>query len=216
MLEARDLTCVRAERVVFAGLGFRLSAGEALLVTGPNGSGKSSLLRLLAGLLPRAAGQVLWHGTAIDDDLAAYRTGVHYLGHLDAAKPALTVAQNLAFWAGLHGVAAERVMPALASFGLDGLASLPARFLSAGQRRRLALARLAAIPASLWLLDEPTIALDRENVRASEAAIARHRAQGGLAVVSSNVAIALPDAHGLDLADFAGRGIAWPDDEAVP
>lgn len=204
MLEARDLTCLRGGRIVFAALDLALAPGGAVLVIGPNGSGKSTLLRVLAGLLPPLAGAVSWRGRPVAADPEGFRAETRYLGHLDAVKPQLTAEENLAFWTRLYGAGTGRVATALATFGLDALADLPARMLSAGQRRRLGLARLIAAPAPLWLLDEPTVALDRSGVAAVERAIAAHRADGGVAVVSTNAPLTLPNAGELDVAAFAG------------
>ncbi len=197
------LTCIRGEREVFAGLDFELGAGGALLVTGPNGSGKSSLLRLMAGLGRPAAGIVAWDGASIAGDRDAHAARLHYVGHLDAVKPALSVAENLAVWVRFKGGAdgAGGVDQALDVAGLAGLRDLPGRLLSAGQRRRLALARTVATPASLWLLDEPATALDRKSVTAFEDMVARHRDGGGLAVVATNVELAVAGARTIDLSD---------------
>lgn len=203
MLEGRDLTCLRGGRIVFAALDLSVDQGSAVLVTGPNGSGKSTLLRLLAGLLPPLSGAVRWRGRPITDDPEAFRAETRYLGHSDAIKPQLTVTENLSFWTRLYGADGGRVAAALATFGLDALADLPARMLSAGQRRRLGLARLVAAPAPLWLLDEPTVALDRSGTAAVERALATHRAAGGIAVVSTNAPLGLPGAAELDVAAFA-------------
>ena len=191
-LETRDLACLRGERLVFRKLSFALAGGSALRLVGPNGSGKTSLLRLLAGLGRPAAGTILWNGAAIDDDRDAHRARLLFLGHQDAVKPWLTVAENLAFWAALHGVSPEAVGPALERVALGAQRDLPARFLSQGQRRRLALARFAAIPAPLWLLDEPTVGLDDASVGAVETLVAAHCAQGGMAVVSTHLPMRLP------------------------
>ncbi|MBI3454051.1 MAG: heme ABC exporter ATP-binding protein CcmA, partial [Rhodospirillales bacterium] len=160
------LVCVRGERQVFAGVSFRIGPGGALMLVGPNGSGKSSLLRLMAGLALPVDGRLEWGSDAIVDNPEAHRGRMHYVGHLDAIKPALTVAENLVFHARLRG---QRPAPAdlahaLETFALAPLADLPTRFLSQGQRRRAALARLLASPAELWLLDEPTLALDADSV----------------------------------------------------
>ena len=197
----RDLACARGDRVVFAGLAFALAPGEALVLSGANGAGKSSLLRLMAGLARPSAGRIAWDGADIAEDPAAHAGRLHYVGHLDAVKPALTVAENLAFWAALRGKRA--VGAALAGFGIDHLAAMPARFLSAGQRRRLALARMLVAPARLWLLDEPAAALDEEGVAAVHASIAAHRAAGGLCVVTTNVALDLAAPRRLDVGDYA-------------
>ena len=202
-LLAENLACRRGERLVFAGLGCALPQGGALVLTGANGSGKSSLLRLFATLLAPVAGRLLWDGKPVASDIARYRARVHYLGHLDAIKPALTVRETLRYWAGLRGMAAPVIEPALAAFGLDALADWPCRWLSAGQRRRLALARLLAAPAPVWLLDEPGAALDDESDARLAAAIAAHRATGGRVSVATHQPMALPDAATLMLDRFA-------------
>jgi heme exporter protein A len=195
------LTCLRGERLVFEKLSFRARPGEALLLTGPNGSGKSSLLRLMAGLLPPAAGRLLWGEDAIADDPEAHRARLHYVGHLDALKPALTVAENLSFYAALRGVPADdaALERAMDAFRIDRLADTPARFLSQGQRRRVALARLLAAPAPLWLLDEPTLALDDAALAALAAVLISHLAAGGHVIAATHASIAVK-AHRLALA----------------
>jgi heme exporter protein A len=197
------LACRRGERLIFAGLDCRLPAGGVLVLTGTNGSGKSSLLRLLAGLLAPAAGRLLWGGVPISRDPGAYRAALHYVGHLDATKPALTPRETLGYWAALRGVAAPATEAALAAFGLATVADRPCRWLSAGQRRRLALARLIAAPAPLWLLDEPTGALDSDGEARLVAAVGSHRAAGGRAAIATHQALALDGADGVVLDDFA-------------
>ena len=196
------MACIRGERPVFAGVSFRLERGGALVLVGPNGSGKSSLLRVLAGLLKRAGGTLAWDGAPVDEDWAAHRGRLHYVGHLDAVKPTLTVAENLDGWAQFRG--AVRASPdALATLGIAELADVPGRFLSAGQKRRLALARVVATPAPLWLLDEPTVTLDSESAARVAAMIAAHRADGGMAIVATHGEIALDGAQRLDLGSHA-------------
>jgi heme exporter protein A len=206
-LLAEGLACRRGERLVFARLSFRLPAGGALVLHGANGSGKSSLLRLLAGLSPPSAGRLAWGGASLADDLPAHRARLHYLGHLDAIKSALGVCETLRFWAALRGLKLPcddpRLAAALAAFALDAVADWPCRWLSAGQRRRLALARLLVAPAALWLLDEPAGALDRSSLTRLEQAIAAHRAEGGRVVVATHVPLAIAAAAALDLEDFA-------------
>lgn len=203
LFQGRGLRCIRGGRTVFAELDFAVAGGEALVLRGPNGSGKSSLLRLMAGLLPPAAGALSWDGEDIGDDRETHGARLHYVGHLDAVKPALTVAENLAVWVELRAGGTGAVASALARFGLDRLAETPARLLSAGQRRRLALARIAATPAPLWLLDEPTVALDTDAVAALEETVSQHCAGGGLAVVSTHVDLGLARATTLEVGDFA-------------
>lgn len=211
--DGQGLACIRSERIVFAGLGFSLEPGGALVLTGPNGSGKSSLLRLMAGLGRPAAGQIRWNGTPVRDDPETFAAAIHYLGHRDAVKPALTVRENLAFQASLRRSAGTAAIDsALAQVRLSPLADMPARMLSAGQTRRLAIARILATPATLWLLDEPTIALDAPSVAAVAEAIARHRAAGGMIVASTNVPLAIPGTQTLDMGEFeAASTTPWGD-----
>jgi heme exporter protein A len=200
-----DLACERGERLVFAGLSFSLAAGEALILTGPNGSGKSSLLRLMAGLLKPAAGALRWGGETIEEDPEAHRRRLHYLGHQDAVKTVLTVTENLSFWAAMKGGAEEgpALLDALERFGLGALAEVPARYLSSGQRRRLALARLLAAPGELWLLDEPTVGLDSASVERLTQEIEAQRARGGRVVLATHLSLPLKGARSLDLGDWA-------------
>lgn len=202
-----DLACVRAERPVFDRLGFALRPGGALRLTGANGSGKSSLLRVMAGLLKPARGQLTWDGVAVGRDLEGHRTRIAFVGHAEALKPALSLTESLAFWARLYGSAGAdanaAVTRGLVGFGLSKLADFPVRLLSAGQRRRLALARLLAAPADLWLLDEPSTGLDEASVAMLEAAIAWHRADGGMLALATHGGLKVPGASTLKLEKFA-------------
>lgn len=184
MLQAAGLAAFRGEKLVFRDLDFTVPNGGALLLTGPNGSGKSTLLRVLAGLLRPAAGEVRWDGP------------VAYVGHLDAVKPALTVAENLRFAAAVGG---GDITSALAAVGLHTLADLPARMLSAGQRRRLALARLLLTRAMLWLLDEPTLGLDAASVERFGSVLVGHRERGGIVVAATHLPLPMGDAPELTL-----------------
>jgi len=194
-LTGDNLACVRGGREVFTGLNFGLNGGEALLVTGRNGAGKSSLLRVIAGLLRLAGGRLTLDGGAAE---AALAEQVHYLGHQDALKPSLSVAENLQFWTDFLGVGGE-LTGALATVELAPLANLPAAYLSAGQRRRLSIARLVAVKRPIWLLDEPTSALDA----ASQARLAElmrgHLASGGMIVAAAHGPIGLERARELKL-----------------
>jgi len=187
-LVGRRLRCVRGGREVFSDLDFSVLSGEALAVTGRNGAGKTSLLRLIAGLLVPAAGQVAVEGGS--DELTTAEQA-HYLGHRDALKPALSVRENLSFWRDFLGGARGDTLPALADVGLDHIAHLPAAYLSAGQRRRLSMARLLAVRRPIWLLDEPTSALDA----AGQALFARlmddHLRLGGLIVAATHAPLGI-------------------------
>ena len=202
-LVAENLACRRGERLIFTRLSLTVPPGGAMVLTGANGSGKSSLLRLLATLLTPATGRLLWDGASVRDDLPAYRARLHYVGHLDAIKPTLGVRETLAFWAIARGGNATLVDCALAEFGLDQVTDWPCRWLSAGQQRRLALARLVAIAAPLWLLDEPGAALDADGEACLQAAIVEHRRAGGRVVVATHQPMALSDASELRVGDFA-------------
>lgn len=194
---AHDLTCIRGERLLFAGLSFAVSPGQMLVLRGPNGSGKTSLLRLCAGLLPAAQGHLAWQGQRVEDALDLARH-LAWLGHAEALKPALTVHENLSFWARFAGRAGA-VDAALAALDLVALADLPARFLSAGQRRRVALARLVAANRTLWLLDEPTNALDSAAVTLFAAQLRAHLAAGGMAIAATHLDFGFADMPVLEL-----------------
>jgi heme exporter protein A len=203
-LSASNLACDRGERRVFSGVDFTLLSGAALAIVGPNGSGKSSFLRLIAGLLKPAEGVIAWNGRDVADDPDAFHSVVHYVGHHDAVKPALTPAENLTFFGRLRGSPAhpDTAMFALDAFGLGGLYDLPSRFLSQGQRRRLALARLLMVDAPLWLLDEPTLGLDIASLDLLAKAIALHREGGGMVIAATHGGLDL-GAH--NVFDFTPR-----------
>ncbi len=199
-LIAENLVLSRGGRVIVDGLSFRLGAGQALVLTGANGSGKTTLLRALAGFLKPAAGTV---SLDADDDEREPAELVHFIGHLDGIKTHLTVEENLAFWAAYLG--GGDVAAALKAFALVGLADIPAGYLSAGQKRRLALARLAGAKRPVWLLDEPTVSLDTASVGLLVAAIDAHVADGGLAVIATHVPLGLAHAGEIRLGP-AGDG----------
>jgi len=203
-LVGSDLACVRGGREVFRGLGFTVAAGEALLVTGPNGAGKSSLLRLVAGLVRPQQGRLELEG---DDRELTIGEQVHYLGHQDALKPSLSVRENLDFWAALLGGDAAKSDLALTAVGLGELARLPAMYLSAGQRRRLALARLIAIERPIWLLDEPTSALDTAAQGMLADLMGAHLAGRGLILAASHGSIGLDRAKELRLGQQPGQRV---------
>jgi heme exporter protein A len=183
--------------VVLHDVGLSVGIGGALILSGPNGSGKSTLLRLLAGLKRPEAGTINWHGANIADDMASHAARTAYVGHLDAVKFGFTVSENLRFAACRDGRAID---VALAAVDLSHLAAVPARFLSAGQRRRLALARLALTGAPLWLLDEPTVGLDTATIDRFGIMLSAHRAAGGIVVAATHVPLPISGAAELRLA----------------
>jgi heme exporter protein A len=187
-LSGRGVRCVRGGREVFSELGFEVSSGEALAVTGPNGSGKTSLLRLIAGLLAIAGGSVDLEGGEAELTLPEQ---AHYLGHRDALKPALSVLENLAFWRDFLGGEAADTGESLAAVGLDHTAQLPAAYLSAGQRRRLSIARLLVVRRPIWLLDEPASTLDGTGQGLFENLMAGHLARGGLIIAATHTPLGL-------------------------
>ncbi len=207
------LTCLRGERLVFAGLEFRLGAGDALILAGPNASGKSSLLRLMALLLRPWRGALAWDGADVAEYPDRHRARLRYVGHLDGVKPMLTVVESLEFWAALDGGGdvGGRVRQALDRFGLARLGAVPARYLSAGQKRRLNLARLLLRPAPVWLLDEPSVGLDEPSIAQLGEVLAEHRARGGMVVAATHIDLPLPGADCLRLDRFApAAGEAQP------
>lgn len=195
-LSATDLACRRGGRDVFAGVGFSVASGELLTVSGRNGAGKSSLLRIIVGLIRIAHGRLALEG---GDPELTIAEQAHYLGHLDALKPSLSVAENLRFWAGFFGAPAGDVGQPLEAVGLDALAELPAAYLSAGQRRRLSIARLLAVKRPIWLLDEPTSTLDVAARDHLAGFMRAHLAAGGLIIASTHGSLGLSSAKELRL-----------------
>jgi heme exporter protein A len=182
-LVAQDLACERGGRLVFGGVSFSVEAGQLMQLTGANGAGKSSLLRLIAGLADRTGGQLSLEGADPEELTIGQRA--HLIGHLDAIKPALTVKENLQFWDGFLG--GGDVEAAISAFALEPLAGYPAQYLSAGQKRRLALSRLALIPRVLWLLDEPTVGLDQASQERLHGLLDRHLRANGLVIAATHV-----------------------------
>jgi heme exporter protein A len=201
MLSAHGLTCVRGDRPLFAGVDLAVGAGEWLHVRGANGSGKTSLLRLLAGLSRPEAGEVRWDGEPIASVAQDYRRALLFLGHQAAVKEELTGAENLQLAAQLDGAEIGRaeVDRALGRFGLKGREDLPVRVLSAGQKRRVLLARLMTRKAKLWVLDEPFTALDARAVDMLGDLAREHLAQGGMAVITSHQPVPLEGGKMLEL-----------------
>jgi heme exporter protein A len=188
VLSSENLACVRGERLIFSGIEFALGAGEVLVVTGANGSGKTSLLRIVCGLLEAAAGEIRWNGSsarALGDDFFAE---LAYLGHHNGLKDDLSATENMQVWAGVSGITVDRAAArqALARMGLAGREDLPVRWLSQGQKRRAAIARLLVAERPLWVLDEPFAGLDRASTVTVEALLQEHLADGGMAILTTH------------------------------
>lgn len=196
-LGVENLACARGGMAVISGLSFRLQAGQALILRGPNGVGKTTLLRTIAGLQPALAGQISLPPEALA-----------YAGHADGLKPTLTVTENLRFWAAIHGLGG--VAEAMARMNLTGLAARRAADLSAGQKRRLGLARLLVTGRPIWALDEPTVSLDAASVALFGAVARAHLAAGGMALLATHIDLGLPEAQVLDLTPFRANPDAPP------
>ena len=194
-LSGAGLGCIRGGQQVFAGLSFEAIGGCALALTGANGAGKTTLLRVIAGLLQPSEGRLELSG---GDTEAGIAEQAHYVGHQDALKASLSVAENLQFWTGFLGEKSP-AEDGLAAVGLGGLADLPAAYLSAGQRRRLALARLVAVRRPVWLLDEPTSALDAAAQEKLGDLMREHLARGGIVIAATHGPLPLTDVAELRL-----------------
>lgn len=199
-LIAKSLQCERGGRIVFRNLSFSLEGGNALVVTGPNGIGKSSLLRLIAGLTPVSGGNLDLEGGAAQASIAEQ---CHYFGHLDALKPALSVEENLSFWRRYFGNSRLPVHDALETVSLDRIAHLPAAYLSAGQRRRLSLARLLVSHRPIWLCDEPTGALDKGAEEMFVGIANGHLDSGGMIIAATHAPLELAPKDHLNMAEVA-------------
>ena len=199
-LVGEGLTSIRGGRTLFCGLSLAVDAGEALLVNGPNGAGKTTLLRTIAGFLRPARGELrLEQGQA----QLSLPEQCHYVGHLNALKSSLSVEENAALWSAYLGGGREGIEPALAAFGLAQLREMPSGYLSAGQKRRLALARVLLATRPLWLLDEPATSLDAIATRMLLSAIEAHLAAGGLVIAATHAPLALPRSRQLPLGGAA-------------
>ena len=195
-LTAIDLAGERGGETVFSGIGFSLQAGEALIVTGPNGAGKSTLLRLIVGLLPIAAGTLDFEGDSEFPDLTS---AVHYLGHQNAMKTALTVNENLRFWQQFGGELHLSVQDALETVGLGDIGHLPFAYLSTGQKRRAAIAKLLVNYRPVWLLDEPTAGLDKASEAQVALLIEAHRGNGGIVIAATHLPLGVSGATTLEM-----------------
>jgi heme exporter protein A len=188
VLSSANLACVRGDRLIFSDLSFTLPAGEALVVTGANGSGKTSLLRIVCGLLEAAAGEVRWKGSNARAQGDDYFSALTYVGHQNGLKDDLSAVENLRMWSGVSGrtLAQDKAVDALQRLGLAGREDFPVRWLSQGQKRRAALARLLVARRPLWVLDEPFAGLDRDAAASVESLLGEHLASGGLAILTTH------------------------------
>lgn len=196
MLEADNLECLRGDNRLFAGLGFTLAPGELIYLQGRNGAGKTSLLRMLIGLLPPESGDIRWQGKPIRKQRDEYHAALCYLGHHNAIKEELTPLENFQHAARFADQALDEdaALDALAQVGLAGREDLPCRYLSQGQKRRVALARLVVDRRPLWVLDEPFVALDVAAVDWLAGVIAGHLQRGGMAIMTTHQAVEIPAA----------------------
>ncbi|RWO30837.1 heme ABC exporter ATP-binding protein CcmA [Mesorhizobium sp.] len=198
-LIAENLGGERGGEAVFSGLDFALGKGQALIVTGPNGAGKSTLLRVVAGLLPVVAGRLLLEGGG--EDFPSVASACHYLGHQNAMKTALSVAENLRFWRDFSGADFLSAEEALAMVGLDGIGHLPFGYLSTGQRRRAAIAKLLVSRRPLWLLDEPTAGLDKASEERFGRLMREHLDEGGIIIAATHLPLGLEGAQELRMGE---------------
>ena len=197
--EIDSLACWRGGREVFRDLSYRCDAGDVVLLRGPNGAGKSTLLRVVAGLLPPSGGDVRLDGVSLNDGRATLQEQIVYAGHQDAVKPALSVRQNLELWAGIFGVENSGTSNLLERFDLASIADRPVAQCSAGQKRRLGLARLPLLGRKLWLLDEPTVSLDASATALVADLIRDQASNGGMVIAATHIDLGLTDTKLLEL-----------------
>ncbi len=196
-LTASDLSCIRQERQIFAGVDLSLKEGELLWVKGRNGAGKSSLLRIMARLLSSSTGEIRWKDEDVAEDTEPYFSSLQYIGHQDGLKTAFTPKENLQFWVDFHG--RGDIQNALEAFELTPIADSPVRILSAGQKKRTHLARLVACPAPLWILDEPISSLDVHFIDLFRHVLRAHLDQGGMALLATHQDLQMEGTRILDL-----------------
>lgn len=201
ILEARAITCVRGERTLFSNLNLQVFAGQCLHIRGENGIGKTSLLRLLTGLVSPESGEILWNGAPVQKEASEYHSQLLFLGHRDALKEDLTALENLSMYAAIDGtpIAEKDAIDSLGRFGLRGREDLAVNCLSAGQKKRVLMARMLVRRAQVWILDEPFNALDTSAVGELQALIAEHLEGNGLAVLTSHQPLSIPNMQVLDL-----------------
>ena len=201
MLEAKNLGCIRGDRRLFAGLNFKVPPGELVELHGPNGAGKTSLLRIMCGLAEPAEGEIRWQDKNIRALGEEYYANIAYLAHQNGVKDELTAIENLRIANALsgHPLSPEAAQGSLAKVGLSNCWHLPARLLSAGQRRRIGLARLLVSPATLWILDEVLASLDDAAIELTRKVVIDHLSSGGMAMIATHQELALPSGQRLDL-----------------
>ncbi len=204
-LLVNDLAAIRGTRVIFRGLGLEASGGDAVTLVGPNGAGKTTFLRCLSGLLRPFHGTITIKGC---DDEQSVGEQCHYIGHLNGIKPAFTVSDNLVFFADFLGGSREDVAQAAERLALAELEDIPAAYLSAGQKRRLGLARLLCARRPLWLLDEPAVSLDQASQRILAGMVAEHLARGGIVIAATHTPLGWSDAKTIDFAEIARQSVA--------
>ncbi len=195
-----DLAAERGGEIIFSDLNFSVSGGQAMVVTGPNGSGKSTLLRIICGLLPAAYGEVQLE---IGAEMLKASSLIHYLGHQNAMKPALSVRENLDFWQKFHGEKALEIEDALEAVGLPDIDHLPFGYLSTGQKRRVSIAKLLMSDRPIWVVDEPTAGLDRASEKRFAELMGEKLEDGGIIVAATHIPLGLAQVMSVDIGDYS-------------